>query len=558
MGKRKVYVRAQASIPPDALATAQPEVVTATSEIIIPTKKHLYIRKNSTTCRAFDFSDWYNVGIDSITYACQNQIERFLASQDNVIEASTISTYCRNGLSRFLDYLALRAKALDHDLTLADINRDLIDGFISHNACLSKSYQRAIYVALKPVLYALGQRGLFTLIPAGDNATFPSNPFPNYNRNTHGETRLPKAQRQAFAKAVKTAVLPIWDTDKPVTGELLCYAVLIVALHTGRNTTSLLEMDIDCLRKHPKDNTTFLVVLKRRGRNTNKVALRGESEDKRPIESTPSIKINIEQLIRQAIIRTEDLRAEAPEDLKRRVWLYRSRGNITAGRVCALTDAAMLTACQKLVANYDLKDNDGSPLRINISRLRKTFANRVYELLDGDVATTAIALGNTPQVAGKYYLAPNDDSKRNWLFMGNILVEELLSRSIGATYKTPLGHCSDPVNGQFAPKTAGATCMNFLNCVRCQHYVVTADDLYKLFSFYFRIFAERTNMNKNRWTKEYAHIPRLIDDYIIAEGLRRGVFKKCQVDENRERARRQPHPFWCYDMSFPQGIHHEQ
>lgn len=219
------------------------------------------------------------------------------------------------------------------------------------------------------------------------------------------------------------------------------------------------------------------------------------------------------------------------------------------GTVIVLTDSALKLAAKKLVTDYGLVDTDGQPLRINISRLRKTFANRIFELLAGDLMTTAIALGNTPQVAGRNYLAPSADARRNWQFMGEIMVQELLSRTIGATYKTtPMGRCGDPVNGQYAPKREGEACFSFLNCLRCKHYAVTGDDLHRLFSFYFRVFAERPRMNKRRWAQEYAHIPRLIDDYIVAEGLRRGTFKSAVVEAAREQARRDPHPFWSSDV----------
>ncbi|MNN78948.1 hypothetical protein D3C81_1955500 [compost metagenome] len=55
-------------------------------------------------------------------------------------------------------------------------------------------------------------------------------------------------------------------------------------------------------------------------------------------------------------------------------------------------------------------------------------------------------------------------------------------------------------------------------------------------------------MDKRRWAREYAHIPRLIDHYIIAEGLRRGAFKTEAVEAARERARNEPHPFWSVDL----------
>ncbi|MFJ4455950.1 hypothetical protein ACIP1G_18955 [Pseudomonas sp. NPDC089392] len=555
MGKRKLYIRTQmhSERATPSEARYKSEEFEFNCRFIPPAIRHVDCGINTTSYRKLDFSPWYDVGIDSITYAFQNQIERFLTSHDSFIEVATVVNYWRNGVTKFLEFLLIRKKFSINDLTLSHIDRKLMDEFLAHLArkTESKSYQRGIYVALKGVLTALGQRGIITLIPAGDEATFPPNPFPHHNKKVSGETALPKAQRQAFTSAVKHAALPIWDADEPLTCDLLCYALLIIALHTGRNTTALFEMGRDCLRSHPKENTKFLVLWKRRGHNTNKVALRGNSEDKQAMESTPSVRANIEQLILQVIAKTEELIPEAPDHLKTRVWIYRVRGGKDSGKISTPTGSAMMRACQKLVADYDLTDVDGQPLRINISRLRKTFGNRIYELTGGDLTTTAIALGNTPQVAGRNYLAPNEDSKRNWLFMGKLLVQELLSGSIGTTYKkTPTGRCSDPINGQYAPKTAGATCTNFLNCLRCKHYAVTAEDLYKLFSFYFRVFAERSHMDKRRWTKEYAHIPRLIDNYIVAEGLKRGIFKKSQVESARERAKSKPHPFWSYDAAL--------
>lgn len=329
----------------------------------------------------------------------------------------------------------------------------------------------------------------------------------------------------------------------------MVYALLIVALHTGRNATPLLEMGRNCLRPHPKDDTVFLVLWKRRGYNTSKVAIRAESKTERVLEAMPSVRFNMERLIRRVMVLTEPLDSEAPDDLKGRVWLYRSRSKISTGQVTSLSNQTLEAGAARLVTEYGLKDSDGNPLRINIARLRKTFANRIFELTDGDLATTAAALGNTLRVADQNYLVPSGNARRDWRFMGELLVEELLTATIGATYKeNPLGRCADPVNGQFAPKREGATCMNFMNCVRCKHYAVTTEDLYKLFSFYFRVLNERSRMDKRRWAREFAHIPRLIDDYIMAEGLRRGTFKLAAVEAAKERARVQPHPFWSVDF----------
>lgn len=551
MAKRKMFTRTDLSLMQVEHSHDAEGNVVIWPEAIPPKNTTVIFGRNASSLRSFDFTRWYGEGIDPITYACQRQIERFLASTEGAVTTATVTAYCSNGLRHFLDYCLLRAVAFGRELTLADVDRNLIDGYLGHLAGKGWAFnsQKSCYVHMKPVILALGRCGLITVVISGDEATFPRNPFPNSNRKAKGETALSKRERQAFIVALRQAIKPLWSEGVSLTSDLLSYALLVVALHTGRNTTPLLEMSRECLRPHPKDNTVFLVLWKRRGYNSSKVVLRALSDAERLLESTPSVRTNVEFLIRRVMALTESLEAEAPDDLKNRVWLCTSSDLKSIGRVKALSTGMLFKATSRLVAQYGLSDINGKPLRINVSRLRKTFANRIFELTDGDLSTTAAALGSTLQVTDRNYLAPDEDARRNWRFMGEVLVKELLTQTIGATYEdTPMGRCTDPVNGQFAPKREGATCMNFLNCLRCKHYAVTAEDLYKLFSFYFRVLTERSRMSKRRWTQGYAHIPRLIDRYIVAEGLRRGTFKAAAVTAAREHARTLPHPFWSVGL----------
>ncbi|MEQ7921284.1 hypothetical protein ABQX22_18965 [Xanthomonas sp. WHRI 1810A] len=551
MGKRKLFIKTDLSIPQVEHKIDTEGNVIILPEVIPPTNTVVAFARNASNTRRFNFARWYGAGIDAITYACQRQIERFLAGQDGAPSVATVASYCGTGLANFLDYCLLQALAFERNLTVNDVRRPLIDGFLAHlyGRSAATTAQKNYYSKTKAVLMALAQRGIISVVASGDEATFPRNPFPNSNRKVKSETALSKRERKEFAAALRQATKPIWCDGITLTSDLLVYALLVVALHTGRNGTPLLEMGRDCLRPHPKDDTVFLVLWKRRGYNVSKVALRAESKAERVLEAMPSVRTNVERLIRRVMVLTEPLDSEAPDDLKGRVWLYRSQARNAVGKVATVTSMSMDRSISRLVDEYGLKDSDGKPLRINLSRLRKTFANRIFDLTDGDLAATASALGNTPRVADQSYLAPSEDARRNWRFMGEVLVQELLTTTIGASYKNiPLGRCGDPVHGQFAPKREGATCMNFINCLRCKDYAVTGEDLYKLFSFYFRVLAERSRMDKRRWAREYAHIPRLIDHYIVAEGLRRGAFKAAAVDAARERARTQPHPFWSVDL----------
>ena len=496
---------------------------------------------NATDVRGFDFGPYYGKGIDEIAYLCQRQVERFLETHDGDRSIATIVGYCRGGLNAFLDYLVLQSSAYRRHIRAADIDRALIDGFLAflNDGEAAISSQKKRYNSVKAVLLALAKRGAFLLTASGDQATFPRNPFGRGSLAGKGERPLSLAERKAFTAAVKTAVMPLLQDGADLTGELLAFALLVVALHTGRNTTPLLTLTTDCLRAHPKKGHRFLVVYKRRGHRTAKVPVRKPNT----MEAAPSVYPTVVRLIERVIELTAPFRSTARAHLSDRLWIYRSQ-TINAGQVTALNASSIAFAAKKLVLQYKLVDNDGAPLRINVSRLRKTFINRINDILDGDIKGTAEAAGNSPRVTGTHYLRPGTDAARNWRFMGLTLTTELLTATLGATEKTPAGRCTDSKHGQFAPKMDNAVCMNFLDCVRCRNYVVTADDLYRLFSFYFRIYAERSRMSIPKWNKSYRHIIRIIDRDVVAAGLERKVFKAKEIEEASQRARVDPHPFW--------------
>lgn len=307
MGKRKVFAKTDLSIPQIEHNIDAAGNVVILSEAKTPKNTVVSFGRNTSSRRNFDFARWYGAGIDALTYACQRQIERFLVGQDGAPSATTVASYCFSGLTPFLDYCVLQAMAFERALTLDDLNRSLIDGYLVHLSAqdLTTTGQKNYYTNTKSVLAALGQRGFITLVISGDEATFPRNPFPKSNRKRKGETALSKRERQEFTAALRHAIKPIWVDGTPITGDLMVYALFVIALHTGRNLTPLLEMSRNCLRPHPKDDTVFLVLWKRRGYNTSKIALRAESKGERLLEAMPSIRFNVERLIRRVIMLTE-------------------------------------------------------------------------------------------------------------------------------------------------------------------------------------------------------------------------------------------------------------
>ena len=90
MGKRKVYAKTDLSVPPVEHIRDTTGNVVLLPDTIPPKSTTIELGRNTTNIRRFDFSHWYGAGIDSITYACQLQIERFLAGQDRTVTPGTV------------------------------------------------------------------------------------------------------------------------------------------------------------------------------------------------------------------------------------------------------------------------------------------------------------------------------------------------------------------------------------------------------------------------------------------------------------------------------------
>lgn len=553
MGKAKKFIKTDLTIPMIEHTRDHQGNVKIMSAMLPPTDMVVRFPPNTSGHRSVNFAPWYGVGIDPITYTVHRQIERFLAKQDAELAVTTIVGFAKKIIRSFLGYLVIHSAAHERSLGLSDINRAVMDGYLRflRDEGLGVSSQRHYYSTTKSLLTTLAARGIVSLVLTGDDSTFPASPFPNCGRRSKGGARpLARAERQAFIAAVKTAVMPLFDDDVILTSNLIGWALLVVALHTGRNKTPLIELERDCVIPHPRDKTCFLRLFKRRGYTTQKVALQADLTQNRVIESLPTVRPTVLRLIRRVIELTEPLVAEAPVRLKNRLWLFRYRHSTGGGQVTAMNEASLSYAIQSLVDKYQLKDRNGNALQINVSRLRKTFVNRINEILGGDVATTAIAAGNTPRVTEQHYLESNAEAHAKFRFLGTILVNELLDGTLGATERTPVGRCSDIKNGGYAPKRDGAVCFKFFDCLRCRNYVVTGEDLYRLFSYYWRVYDERARMSVGKWKKSFAHIVRLIDRDVVEQGVRRRIFKTAAVLEAKKRARLDPHPFWKGDMLF--------
>ena len=485
----------------------------------------------------FDFSQYYGKGYDDITNRAYYTAKALLKNT-NAFTEQTQRNFFLIGFAYFAEYLELFSHSSNEDLTQADITPELIAQYLLHlkGSDLGFTSQKEIYSRLKSMLIRMKEKGYWS--PVGDinlNADFfPTNPFPNSNKRVKGEKPLPFHEKRQVVVALKQAIKPIYQKTEPLTGYELTLCLLVVAIQTGINTSPLLNMTTEALSDHPlKDSRKLLTVFKKRGNATQLHNLRKSEE----LEVVQGIKLDVAYLIEVIIERNVQVRKSTDTDL---IFVY---GNTRGGRGTKKGTATSLVSNQleynvkKFIKEYDLKDEDGRTMKLNVSRLRKTFINGIYELSGESLLIAAQQAKHSGTGTLDHYLQAPEQSKRNLGLMGEIRVKELTC----AEPSVPVGHCKDPKNGDRAPKD-GSFCNDFLGCFRCKSFVITGDDLYKLYSFYWAIIRNRGEFGRKDWKRHLRNVLRIVDEEVVPAFAKLGQLQR--VETEKERARTNPHPYW--------------
>jgi len=491
----------------------------------IPANTVVSFGVNATSYRSYDFSKHYGQGFDAITSAVQQAIEAMLS--ESVVETSTITSYCNFGFKSLASYLTIYVQALGHELSLSDITIELIENYIQH---LKTHYPNGTsakgkYSFTKAILVKMQGMGWL------ERFDFPKKTFPNSNRKMTGQTTFSKAERKRVAHALKVDVKQILAKNEPLNGYDLTIFLLAIALRSGMNTTPLLEMTADSIQKHPfKENRKLLVLYKRRGNATHIQTLRHSTN----LENVQTVLADVAVMVQYIIDMNQPLRAETGTDL---VFSYRAKGGSNKGKVTTVNMAFLGGNIKKWVKEKNLKNDNGEPLQVNISRFRKTFENRIWELSGGDPFVTAALANHMVKVSQTHYLEAPKEAEKSFNYMGKVRTEELLSYVEVIENNTPVSKCSDIPNR--TDKNGNKIyCTDFLSCVRCRNMVVTKEDLYRLFSFYWLIVYEREQIGAKRWSKYFAHIIRIIDRDIAPQ------FDADYVATIKAEAQSSPHPAW--------------
>lgn len=494
--------------------------------------------ENPQGARFRDLTPWLGKGIDAWVCVGAGQLHAFLASKE--VAVSTVVGYWDGGLRHLFQFLTTSGGLIEP----AHLEPRHIRLYLSWLAEQGWTYgtQKNIYQHTKSVLTALVRRQVVRDQPG----LFPDNPFPNSSSQRKGATPLSSDERLRLAQALRDDLVAIHQGrfDELDSATLVVH-LLAVAIRTGANPTPLLEASRDCLRPHPfMPNMMRLELFKRRGNSTKIAQLRYSKQN----DVSLSAPMDGVALVRKALMLSEPLLAEAKPAHQDRLWLYRAHkesGGV-AGQVRPLTKATLAKGVVALIARHDLRADDGKPLRLNLSRLRKTVELRLFDLSGGDLIATAAVMGHNPKVADTHYLACTQQMRENATFVGEALPDIYRAGEDGKKVisilpdKSPTGRCKDPYYGDKAPKN-GEPCDDFFSCFACTSYAIVGspDDLHRLFSFYFFLEREMRRARTEDWRSEFRHTMNLIDSFTADK------FDPAVVAGARERARVAPLKFWA-------------
>jgi integrase len=417
---------------------------------------------------------------------------------------------------------------------------------------VSIASKRNSYTSLKAILINRQKRNPSAVNPS---LNFPRNPFPNSN--------LLRQKREPYSGSEHRRILDALNRDMRAIHEgnaeslaslqVLMVHLLALASATGINLQPLLELKRDSLREHPHADRELLVTTKRRGWTTFATSVRKSEvplKDKRTLHAIPT---SIGDHFRSLCEFTAPLMVEANQKDQPFAFLWKVSKLSRKGQVVRLDRLIAKTGIRDFTKRHALLDDRGQPLALSFSRFRPTFATELYRRT-GDIRRVSQALNHASvETTARNYTSLPLEAERNHA----IVVEGMVSRFarmeiegkvlLAADGKIPSQGAEELLAGGFNTGIARcrnpfreneSVCKKFFTCFKCPSMLVFEDDLWRLFSFYYRLLSERSKQKPDHWLKIYGPIIRRIDNDISPQ------FPVAKVEAAKFRAKSDPHPTW--------------
>lgn len=296
--------------------------------------------------------------------------------------------------------------------------------------------------------------------------------------------------------------------------------LILLALETGMEAGSLIRLKADCL-VNPTKGYVEIAYHKRRARGAEWKRLRVRDGG----STTPG------GLIRLALTLTERARRHLGSD---RLWVL---WTVTGLRPASENGPHDL---DRFAADHGLVNDDGKPLHINLSRLRKTQKAEWYHRTGGQMEQFAV--GHTVAVAARHYAeipalahihdAALADAFRDALDAMRIVPIEAAAppAQLATSDNLQQAHIDDPTAPHpqdlwlarcgdfFASPFAdrGTACPTpFWGCLECRNAVISEAKLPALLAFQAFMAAQRNALSAQDWAAKFGHAFARITDQIL-------------------------------------------
>jgi hypothetical protein len=323
--------------------------------------------------------------------------------------------------------------------------------------------------------------------------------------------------------------------------------LLLFCLESGMELEAARELTSDCL-KNPNRGYVQVEYLKRRrhGQEWNTIRVRDGSPN------SPG------GLLRLALRLTASVRESTGSTA---VWQFRTKDGVLA---TGLTTGAVTHMARSFVSAHSISDN-GRPVELRLSRLRKTYKAAVYKVTGGRMS--AFVQGHSPDVAAAHYadipslrdlheqavadglqdaldearapsvLTPEDEER---LVQQPAEAAKLLGVSptevgplLSGDSDLWLSSCRDFFDSPFGTK--GKACpVSFFSCLDCRNAVITRRKLPAILAFLNHIEAERAKTPEAEWAARFGKAHQQIRELILPRFSESDVLSARAMAESSE------------------------
>lgn len=286
----------------------------------------------------------------------------------------------------------------------------------------------------------------------------------------------------------------VWHRD------VIAPFILRLAQITGMNADSICKLEVDdFVREHEVTKKPCLRYWKERSSGEKEYHLDLFNAELQWLTvSQSSDVLDVFETVKEL---TAKIRKNAPEDIKKRLFIFQSSGSDTYGHVLAANN--IVTSIKNFVKKYNLVDEKGKSTQLNIARFRPSFVSdmiekgvsiREIQLMLGhkNIQTTMNYLDRLDfnRVAReKVKKALSDIHKRvlSPLKSDESGKQKYIDNNDRIIFNTPLAGCSNIFQPpQFIKKSKlfveGQACSQFNKCLGCDNVMLISAHLPELFA----------------------------------------------------------------------------